>query len=214
MPVSTTAIREGVEIMLGAGLKTQQGAEPFDGKKVAIWVQLFTDWQDERFLAACLKIAQSGTFFPSVGELRGTESVNADERAAIAWDRCRRLASPYKSLFLMDVDGDGAALWALSSVGVQTVCDMTESNRAMVYAEFRRAYAAALANEQSCDHIRGSCERQNSGQYELDGPRIGRPELPAETVKALLGDDSLALPAPTLRSLSEGPIGELVEEVG
>src|SRR3972149_2133664 len=113
--------------------------------------------------------------------VKGDAGEKFEAKSTLAWERVRSaLRGPMGSLYLCDVEGDGAALWAASRIGLQELSDMTSETRPMKAAEFRRLYRVALEQGYAVVHIPGAFERQNRGRVEVLRPcHVGRPDLTA-----------------------------------
>lgn len=183
MPVSIEALNQGVDLMRGE----LKNAPVFTAKKLATWAALFSDWSNEQFLMAATEASRSLVFFPTVGELRRTAGgtkedaqVDCDE----AWELVRaaiRRHGKDASLCARDVNGDTAALWVVARMGADAIGMMTEDDRAIRAAEFRRLYAVAKARNYGDDYLVGKFETDNRARG-LDTTKnpvlLGRADMP------------------------------------
>lgn len=202
MPVSDKALVSGIE-MMSSELKN---APEFSAKKLATWLELLNDWSDEDFLEAAYKACRSLTFFPTIGELRknagGTKEdaqVDVDEAWEVVRSAIRRHGKD-ASLCAQDLNGDQAALWVLDRMGADAIGMMTEDDRAIRAAEFRRLYAVAKARNYRSEYLVGKFETDNRARG-IDTSK--RPEL--------LGRKSMPDAAPAFATPERGlvAIGEL-----
>lgn len=175
--VTARAVQQGLNLL--AELKN---TPKFDADRLGRWELFFSDWTDERFVKACAKAGGTLTFFPTPGELRAVDAGNAEERATLAWEAVRSMIRRYgseASFTSIDVNGDGHALWAVSRMGAECIGMMTDDDRPIRAAEFRRLYAAATSGGFWIDYLAGVYETQNRARG-LDVSRnpamLGRPD--------------------------------------
>jgi hypothetical protein len=172
--VKLETIEDGLKMM---NMLLKSGPKEITGHLVAIWGKVFTSWTDEMFLRACSQLVETSTFFPAPAELFNLEKISVEGKSTLAWESIRECIGRYgtsESLHVSDLNGDGAALWALSRMGLEELGMMTSDNRSIKAAEFRRLYSAANAQNLSLDYLPGTYEKQNK----LLGIEMkGRPEL-------------------------------------
>ena len=151
------------------------------------WVTVlrYAGVQPEEIEPAAARLLATQTFFPTPADfikiLRPPE--DQDAKGEIAWQlvvRCVDAYGSYGSLTAADLAGDGAALWALSRIGWERLCErLDEDNRAIFRAEFVRTYRVAVLTEARLDYLPGSHERLNDAAGRLLTPDLcGRPDWP------------------------------------
>jgi hypothetical protein len=181
MSITPKALESGLKLMR-AELKS---APHFDAEKVANWLLLLSDWDDDRFSQAAILAARTLTFFPTVGELRKLMQPSKEDleiRSTNAWERVRAAIRKHgcnATLLSSDLGGDAHALWAVARMGAYEIGQMTSENRAIKAAEFRRLYATAIENDHKVTYLPGLYETQNRALgLPMDNPAlIGRPDL-------------------------------------
>lgn len=181
MPVSPEALKKGIDMMSGE----LKNAPEFDARKFATWAELLGDWSDEQYFAAVHQACISMTFFPTIGELRKGDKQASEINQNEAWELVRaaiRRHGKYASLTTADLNGDGYALWAIARMGAEAIGDMTNEDRAIKAAEFRRLYAVAKERGYTLDYLAGKHETDNRarGIDTTQNPALlGRSDIPA-----------------------------------
>jgi hypothetical protein len=153
------------------------------------------------------RLIQTEKFFPTPADflklVRPPE--DWDAAAELAWQRaltCVRAYGGNASLTAADLEGDGAALWALSRVGWDRLCrELDEENRAIWRAEFVRVYRLGTLHGARLAYLPGLQERHNDAAgRDLTPELCGRPdwtELPERTLNDLLTPERNPIPCPS-----------------
>lgn len=206
------AMIEAVARSLSLMEMTLANAPVLSGQLIQVWAavleaQGFTPEETER--AAGLVIARE-KFFPQPAVfIEATRPpVNEDTQAEGAWQQvreCARRFGSYASLTAADLNGDGAALWAVDRLEWERVGEVEEDERKFLRAEFIRLYRLAREERKELAYLPGRFERENGANgRELTPALCGRPDwkerpalgaVAAEEVPRELAGVGKALPA-------------------
>lgn len=185
-----------------------------DAEKVARWAMFFQDLTAEQIGKAALIACVNLKKFPKPVEFREIIQGKTEDRAELMFDKVRDCVSSIGTLstwFKSDLDGDGAALFAANSIGLDVLGKATTDERAILRGQFRRIYIAAVNEGRSLDKIAGMYECQNRARG-FDMTRLGLygrsilscpPELADLAPAAIEGSTAPGLPGPSEQVMND-----------
>ena len=188
-PATAKALREPVAAALRLWAEFLAAPKALTPTLLDGWCSVLTHAgiQPDEVGPAATRLLASSTFFPTPADFLkvARPPEDADTACEVRWQlvlRAVQLHGCYASLTAADLGGDGHALFALERVGWVRLCqELTEENRAIFAAEFRRVYRAALSAGATRDYLAGTHEVANGASrfVNVTPALCGRPDWPA-----------------------------------